>query len=111
MADMFWIKVAAQLKELEAARNAGDVARILSHDRNPYGPDWDGAAGGTVGFFAGSGGEGTVRESLRASGWSSVWSAAGYHYCMKAPDGSMITYVEGDIYAGNPANQRPSTSV
>jgi hypothetical protein len=111
MTDDFWATIRAQLKELETAKNADDVARILAHERNPYGPEWDGAAGGTVGFFAGSGGDNTVANALETAGWDYVWAAASYHYCMKASDGSMITYVEGDIYAGNPANQRPSTSV
>jgi hypothetical protein len=110
MADEFWAKVAAQLKELESAKGADDVARILSRERNPYGREWDGQAGGTIGFFAGSGGDGTVAGALRTAGWDYVWSAASYHWCMAAPDGSMITYVEGDIYAGNPANQRPNPS-
>ena len=102
MADDFWTKVAAQLKELESATSADDVARILSPERNPYGPEWDGAAGGTIGFFAGSGGDDTVEDALDRAGWRYVWSEASYHYCMKAPDGSSsITYVEGDIYAGD----------
>jgi hypothetical protein len=101
MTDDFWTKVQAQLKELESATSADDVARILSPERNPYGPEWDGAAGGTIGFFAGSGGDDTVAYALGTAGWGYVWSEAPYHYCMRAPNESMITYVEGDIYAGD----------
>lgn len=97
MADTFWEIIATQLKELESARTADDVTRILSLERNPYGLDSSTADG----FFAGSGGDGSVEEALSTAGWVTVWREAGYHHCMKAPDGSLITYVEGDIYTGN----------
>lgn len=101
MSDKFWSAVAAQLKELESAKTADDVIRILGPDRNPYGPNWDGMDGAAAGFFAGSGGDGTVREALAAAGWEVVWSRAWYWYAMQAPDGAVITYVEGDIYRGD----------
>lgn len=101
--DDFWSLMDKQLAELRTARNSGDVLRILSQERNPYGP---GSSSGD-GFFAGSGGDGSVEESLDAAGWQQVWREAFYHYCMRAPDGSMITYVEGDIYDGN---RRPLAS-
>ncbi|MFE6746011.1 hypothetical protein ACFVGM_09180 [Kitasatospora purpeofusca] len=101
MPDKFWVEIAKQLKELESAKTADEVFPILSDERNPYGPDWDGRDGGAEGFFAGSGGDGTVRESLEAAGWDYVWFKAHYYWCMKAPDGSMVTYIEGDVYRGN----------
>lgn len=99
MPDRFWTVIAEQHKELESARCANDVIRILSHDRNPYGPHWDGAAGD--GFFAGSGGDKTVSEALRTAGWTTVWEESSIYYTMRAPDGSRITYCEGDIYRGD----------
>lgn len=100
MADAFWTAIAAQIKELETAKNADDVVRILSHERNPdehASPD-----SAADGFFAGSGGDATVNESLVEAGWRILWSRAGYFWAMQAPDGgSAITYVEGDIYRGN----------
>jgi hypothetical protein len=97
MSDDFWGTITAQLKELETATSADAVVRILSHERNPYGH----GVGSTDGFFAGSGGGGTVADALFTAGWVTVWWEAGYHYCLRAPDGSEITYVEGDIYIGN----------
>ncbi|NEB42557.1 hypothetical protein [Streptomyces sp. SID14515] len=97
MSDPFWIAIKEQLQELTAAKGADDVMEILSRERNPYGHD--SIAGD--GFFGGSGGEGTVRESLLTAGWGTVWFRAAYWYAMKAPDGSMITYIEGDIYRGD----------
>lgn len=98
----FWAVIERQLKELAGARSADDVIRILASERNPYG-------GTTVadGFFAGGGGDESVYEVLIETGWKVVWFEADYHYCLKAPDGSMITYVEGDIYRGNPQKQQP----
>ncbi|MFF4245212.1 hypothetical protein ACFYY2_12145 [Streptomyces sp. NPDC001822] len=101
MPDQFWTTIKEQLKELKSAENADDVIRILSPERNPYGPEWDGMDGAASGFFAGSGSGDTIDDALDDAGWSFVWSAWAHHYCMKAPDGSMITYIEGDIYRGN----------
>jgi hypothetical protein len=94
----FWAKVAAQLKELRSATTADAVVAILSHERNPYGP---GVSTEGDGFFAGSGGDDTVYEALMEAGWVPIWYMAAYHYALRAPDGTAITYVEGDIYIGN----------
>ncbi|MGV9693421.1 hypothetical protein ACWDUX_30435 [Streptomyces sp. NPDC003444] len=100
MPDPFWTAIRAQLKELERAESADDVLRILAHENNPdqayprpNRPD--------EGFFGGSGGEDTVREALEEAGWKVLWSRAPYWYAITAPDGSEITYIEGDIYRGN----------
>jgi len=93
----FWAVIDAQLEELRSASSAADVVRILSQDRNPCGPGTSSAPG----FFAGSGGDGTVDDALSDAGWDYVWSQACFHFCMRAPDGSSITYVEGDIYLGD----------
>lgn len=93
----FWDVVNAQLAELSTATAAEDVIRTLAHDRNPYGPDATSAADA---FFAGSGGDNTVLESLRAAGWRVVWAEGSHYYVAQAPDGSVITYIEGDIYRG-----------
>lgn len=96
--DNFWKTVEAQLAELRTAQNADDVLRILDRERNPYGPD-HGVAGD--GFFAGSGGDDSLWDALTDAGWTQVWAEAVYYYVMKAPDGSMITYIEGDVYRGD----------
>lgn len=96
--DGFWEAIEAQLTELKSAKNAEDVVRILSLEREPLGL----ACGSADGFFAGSGGDGSVEGALDEAGWIHVWREAAYYYCMKAPeDGSTVTYVEGDIYVGN----------
>jgi len=100
----FWEAIDAQLRELQSARTAADVVRILSPERNPYGPDSTSAAG----FFAGSGGDDTVQDALTTAGGDYQWYEARYHFCMRAPDGSTITYVEGDIYRGDRRSARHS---
>src|SRR5207253_2917333 len=96
--DTFWTTVKAQLAELRTAATANDVIRILAPERNPYGAQHPVAGDG---FFAGSGGDDTLWDALTDAGWSQVWGQAAYFYVMQAPDGSRITYIEGDIYKGD----------
>jgi hypothetical protein len=91
----FWQVIARQVAELRSARSAADVLRILATADNPYG---DPSISSAPAFFAGSGGDESVMEALQAAGWRVAWAQASYHYAMTAPDGSAITYVEGDIY-------------
>lgn len=88
-ADAFWDEIDRQIEALRSAKSADDVIRILS-------PGESGDA-----FFGGSGGDASVSEALLDAGWSYNWSQAGYYWSMRAPDGSSITYIEGDIYKGN----------
>lgn len=92
----FWTAIKQQLTELESAKSADDVLRILAPERVPFG----GGEGSGDGFFAGSGGDDTVFDALYAAGWTIAWYEASYHYTLTAPDGSGITYIEGDIYRG-----------
>lgn len=101
--DGFWATIAQQITELKTARNADDVLRILANERDPYRqmPDREVLTGDRDGFFAGSGGDDSVMEALDEAGWSIIWARADYYFAMRAPDGSAITYIEGDIYRGN----------
>jgi hypothetical protein len=51
------------------------------------------------GFWIGDGDE--LLGALYDAGWRSVDYRAPYHWCLKAPDGSLLTYVEGDLYRSN----------
>lgn len=95
MADDFWAEVKAQYVELMEAQSAADVTRILSHERNPYGAN---ASSQGDGFYAGSGGEHSVLDALYKAGWTVKWMQAAYYYAMTAPNGDIVTYIEGDIY-------------
>lgn len=90
--DSFWKIIDSQLKELASAKSADDVIRILRRDDD---------TGCGDAFFDGSGGNRQVSDSLEEAGWEYVWSEWGHHYAIKAPDGSVITYCEGDIYKGD----------
>ncbi|WP_435270942.1 hypothetical protein [Streptomyces sp. 1222.5] len=91
MLNGFWAMIDAQLKELETAKSADDVIRILGKDEPSAGEA----------FFGGSGGDKSIAGALLTAGWSFLWSEWEHHYAMRAPDGSEITYVEGDIYRGD----------
>lgn len=94
----FWAAIDSQLAECREARSADDVLRILATEVNPYG---DPTVTSAPAFFAGSGGDDSLMEALEIAGWDMIWAEASYHYAMRAPDGSAITYVEGDIYPGS----------
>jgi hypothetical protein len=66
VSDDFWDVIDAQLGELRTATTADEVLRILSLERNPYGPGVTSADG----FFAGPGGE--VVAVLTCAGWEPV---------------------------------------
>ena len=87
--DDFWKAIDEQCAEMRTARSAYEVIDIL----NRYGPPSSGDA-----FFAGGGGDTRVSECLEEAGWTTVWYEAHYHWMMRAPDGSQLTYVEGDVY-------------
>lgn len=88
----FWEAIEQQLTELRTAKTADEVIRILGGSEN---------AGSGDAFFAGGGGDGRVSDSLESAGWEFVWRDAWYYYVMAAPNGDMITYVEGDVYKGD----------
>ncbi|MCX5201469.1 hypothetical protein OG897_08390 [Streptomyces sp. NBC_00237] len=87
MLDGFWKWVELLLKELEEAKSASDVMAILKNEQSVTGA-----------FFPGSGGDETVWDALEKAGWEVIWSKADHHYAMRAPDGTAIQYVEGDVY-------------
>ena len=87
----FWAHIDSQISQLRTAKTADEVLAIC-----PPTTVADGA-----GFFAGSGGDATVLDALREAGWTVVDWRATYYWCAQAPDGSLITYVEGDLYQGN----------
>lgn len=97
MLDSFWEVIAEQLQQLRTAKTADDVLRILA---NGQGLD--------RGFFAGSGGDETVSGALHTAGWELVWAESSIYYTMRAPDGSMITYIEGDILRGDRHGNTPA---
>lgn len=91
--DSFWSEIDQQLGALRTARTAADVFRILGTDSAQN--------GAARAFFAGSGGDVLPDEPLSVAGWSYVAHEAPYYWAMRAPNGDVISYVEGDIYLGN----------
>jgi hypothetical protein len=70
----FWDAIDTQLAELRSTANADDVLRILPADPCSAGE----------GFFAGSGGDGTVMAALHETGWTVTWSEAPYRTARSA---------------------------
>ena len=93
MLDSFWAVIDKQLAALRSATTADNVIDILNATSSPSSGD---------AFFGGSGGDDGVNDALTDAGWSYVWSEADYHWAMRSPvDGSVVTYVEGDIFRGD----------
>ncbi len=103
----FWQTVRSQLNALATAETAADVIRILN-EGNASDPEVSSYTGflstGVDAFFAGGGGDENVLDILRWDNpnWESVDIRAPYYGCVRSRvDGSLITYVEGDVYIGN----------
>lgn len=97
--DPFWAHIEDQLQQLTEAKTADDVMRILP----PV--DEFGQKTACEGWFGGGGGDVRPNTPLRKAGWKVVWAEANYYWVMQAPNGDLITYVEGDIERGNTATR------
>ena len=98
ISDGYWAAVDAQIEQLKSARSSADVIRIL-------GPE---SASSGDAFFNGDGDE--MEDALLDAGWRTYRYEAPYYWVMKAPDGSLITYTEGDVSEGDDANVGPKES-
>ena len=87
--DGYWANVESQIKQMRSARSAADVIRIL-------GPE---SASSGDAFFDGDGDE--MEDALMDAGWRTYRYEAPYYWVMKAPDGSFISYTEGDVSKGD----------
>lgn len=101
--DSFWAIIDAQLQALRTAKGVDDVMSVLSTEGRHA----------DAGFFGGSGGDEGVDEALLTAGWSYLWCEASYHWAMRAPDGTVLTYIEGDVLRHNQPplpHEEPSTA-
>jgi hypothetical protein len=86
--DGFWAAIDAQLAQLRTAATVDQALAIC-----PGGSQGQG-------FFAGGDGD-DFMGALLAAGWTITDCEASYFWAMKAPDGGLLSYVEGDLYRGN----------
>lgn len=97
MADPFWDHIDEQLKKVMAATTVDEVLAacppvMFDGSPNP----------GSDGFFEGSGGDTSMLDALDAApGWVIETFKAEYYFCMRDPQGDLLSYVEGDLYRGN----------
>lgn len=93
--DAFWKNIDNQLDHIE--RDKPDTAAGVIAILNQYGTPSSGAA-----FFAGSGGDRSLNSALTVAGWELYWAEANYYWVARHPvTGDLLTYVEGDVYAGD----------
>lgn len=101
----FWRQIDHQLDRIATERpNTFAEVRAILHDpactevARYVGTDGARRFDERSGFFAGSGGDRTLLDSLVEASWEVVEMTASYHYRLRHPDsGSALTYTEGDI--------------
>ena len=96
--DTYWTKVAAVREALAEAKpsTAAEVIAILK-EHDPMTIHLTGDA-----FYSGSGDGGSLAEDLEAAGWRYAWAEADYYYVIRHEGtGEALTYIEGDVYAGD----------
>ncbi|WP_374159102.1 hypothetical protein ACEWX3_07720 [Mycobacterium sp. G7A2] len=90
--DAYWVNYDRGLNRV--ASHGDSVQAVISILREHFEP----SAGDA--FFP-DGADRTLLGTLCDSGWTGVWVRAYYHYAIRDPHGSVLTYVEGDVYGGN----------
>lgn len=93
----FWAGIDEQIDRLRTATTAQDVIDIIGPKPG---------LGVADAFFEGGGGDTLPDTPLGLAGWRYAWKEAPYFWAMTAPDGTSITYIEGDIYLGNKEPRR-----
>lgn len=91
----FWDTIDRQLDHLERDRptTAAQVIAILNQYSTP-------SAGQA--FFAGSGGDRQLMDAMFNTGWRIARPSPHYYWVMIHPEtDDKITYIEGDVYAGD----------
>lgn len=91
--DQFWADVRTALDAAVKARTADELIAAVK-----LGPDQDAGAGDA--FFGGSGGDNQLCEALEEGyHWDIRYIESDYHWEATAKsDGSVIEYIEGDVY-------------
>ena len=97
--DQFWNQVRLALDAASGARTADELIAAVKR-----GPNQDHGDRGAQAFFAGSGGDPQLADVLAESDhWEITWVEGDYWWKATAlADGSIIEYVEGDLYVREP---------
>jgi hypothetical protein len=91
MSTGFWAAVEAARAEVAAnGHTAQQVVDILNKYASPSSND---------AFFHGEGAD--LFDALTFAGWKYQWMEASYYWVMKAPNGDLLTYIEGDVALGD----------
>jgi len=92
----FWAAIDLALDRIETERPAtfNEIKLFLENVEMSDNPD--------ATFFAGSGGDRSLAESLDAAGWRCIWADSSYYYVAKhVASGEVLTYIEGDVERGD----------
>lgn len=120
----FWGQIEHQLDRIETEKpSTFDAIREILTDpgyaeivkentrngvRGEHLPTNDPAHDPDAAFFAGSGGDSSLWESLWVAGWSFVRQRGAFHYAAQHPiSGEWLTYIEGDVLRGDKIGATP----
>lgn len=103
----FWAQIDHQLERIATeGASFDDVREVLLDERydaivieNSRNGARDFGTDGA--FFAGSGGDASLRDALKRAGWRIVQYEAAYYYVVRSTAGDHLTYCEGDVLRGN----------
>lgn len=98
MSDQFWEHIDTVLRAAASTSTVDQLVLALK-----IGPDQDSRDLGAAAFFAGSGGEKQLADALDGSRWDVSFVEGDYHWkAVSKTDGSVIEYIEGDVYRRTP---------
>ncbi len=100
----FWDEIKAQVDRISKAKSVTEVLNILNDPTYTESAAY--ASGSGDAFFGGSGGDDNLFEALSDAGWKVTSLESDYYFVAVAPNGEVLTYIEGDVYRGNKAASR-----
>lgn len=104
----FWGEVNRQLDQIITDKPTTFDAVKAILDSSPLLNDYAGVRTADQTFFAGGGGDESLRDALEAADWRVTWSQQWYYYVIIGPGPGFeaITYIEGDVMRGDTVRGR-----
>lgn len=103
----FWGQIDHQLERIAVTATSFDDVRDILLDSRYDAIVVENARNGSrefgadAAFFAGSGGDASLRGALTRAGWRIIRYEAAYYYLARSRSGEQLTYCEGDVLRGD----------
>jgi hypothetical protein len=96
----FWKDIDLTLDRIESEKpQTFDALKMILDDFATFQPAYfSHSSGENISFFAGSGGDKTLADSLIGAGWKYSYAKADYDYALRnAENTEFLRYLEGDV--------------